>query len=128
MDEGNGALVRVQAEPEAVWEAAFYLEEGDAITTWAFWVQNMSWCAAGSDSSLSSSHLMCQHGGTQAGEVTGSGDSGLAWAGSQTPGQSVCTARISSWCVLCVISTPSYIRNWLSPLMRRENFKGGICL
>lgn len=57
MDEGNGALVRVQAEPEAVWEAAFYLEEGDAITTWAFWVQNMSWCAAGSDSSLSS-HLM----------------------------------------------------------------------
>lgn len=76
MDEGNGALERVQAEPAAVWEAAFYLKEGDAITTW---VQSMSWCAAGSDSSLSSSNLMPPWWHSSCG--IGSGDSGLAWAG-----------------------------------------------
>lgn len=48
-------MVRVRAEPEVVWESAFYLKEGDAITTWAFSVQQVSWCAAGSDSSLSHS-------------------------------------------------------------------------
>lgn len=79
MDEGNGALVRVQAEPAAVWEAAFYLKEGDAITTW---VQNMSWCVAGSDSSLSSSHLMPAW--WHSGSGSGTGGSGLTWAGSQT--------------------------------------------
>lgn len=82
MAEGNGALVRVQAEPTAVWEAAFYLKGGDAITTWAFWVQNTSCCAAGSDSLLSSSHLMPARWHSGCG--SGTGGSGLAWAGSQT--------------------------------------------
>lgn len=81
MDEGTGALGRVQAEPAAVWEAAFYLKEGDAITTWAFWLQNTSWRAAGSESSLSS-HLMPAR--WHSGWESGTGGSGLAWAGWQT--------------------------------------------
>lgn len=78
IDEGTGALGRVQAEPAAVWEAAFYLKEGDAITTWAFWLQNTSWRAAGSESSLSS-HLMPAR--WHSGWESGTGGSGLAWAG-----------------------------------------------
>lgn len=83
MAGGNGAVVRVQAEPEAVWEAAFYLRGGDAITTWALWAQNMSWCAAGSDAVLSSSHLMPprRH---HPGSGSGTGGSVLTGAGSQT--------------------------------------------
>lgn len=57
IDEGNGAMVSVQAEPAALWETAFHLKEGDAITTQAFSVQKASGCATGSDWSLSSSHL-----------------------------------------------------------------------
>lgn len=57
IDERNGAMVSVQADPAAVWETAFYLREGDAITTQAFSVQKASGCATGSDWSLSSSHL-----------------------------------------------------------------------
>lgn len=51
-------MVGVQAEPEAVWETAFYVMEGDAIIMWAFSVEKVSWCATGCDSSLSSSHAV----------------------------------------------------------------------
>lgn len=60
---------------------AFYLRGGDAITTWAFWAQNRSWCAAGSDSLLSHSHLLPAW--CHSGCASDRGGSGLAWAGSQ---------------------------------------------
>lgn len=98
-------MVRVQAETEAAWGAAFCFKEGDIITTWAFSVQKVSWCATGSGRSLSSTHLMpawwCSSHRRRGSETLSSHR-----LNSQTPSLSVCMARISSRCVLCVISTP----------------------